>query len=314
MPIISLTAIERRKVSLFLTCLLIAIFSWLFFALSNEYDYEASSKLNFINPPLNKAYHPLQDDTVTLKMRGTGWQLLFSKLRLNPKVIDVSLKQLNTTSFVTISSQLKSINRQFASNQKAVSVFPDTLFFDFTKRVTKRVPVRLLYKLSFKKGFGMSGPIKIEPSTIIVTGAAEDIKNISYWETDSLSSTSVSREVNTTVAFHKGDKNNVDVFPTFVKVRIPVDQFTEKILELPIEIENNPGREVQLVPEKARVVVLTALSNYAKVDRESLKLSVDLDRWMRDKYTQLPLKVTQFPAYCKLVRTEPQIIDFLVKQ
>ncbi|MEJ6982598.1 YbbR-like domain-containing protein [Pedobacter sp. P351] len=314
MPIVSLNRIERRRISVFLSCLLLAVFAWLFFALSNNYEYKINSKINFTNPPLNKAYHPLQDDTITLKIQGTGWQLLFSRFKLNSKIVDVSLKGLNTGNFVTVSSQLRDINLQFESNQKVVSVFPDTLFFDFTKRITKSVPVKLLYKLSFQKAFGISGPIRLDPETVIITGAAEDLEKINSWKTDSLSISEINSSINTKVSFQKGVKNNVDVFPKFVKVIVPVDEFTEKILEIPIEVVNNPGRDVKIVPEKVKVTLLTALSNYPKIDRESFQVSVDLDKWMKNKYRQLPLQITQFPAYCKLVKTEPQIVDFFVKE
>lgn len=314
MPIISLTRIEKRKVSVFLSCLLLAVFGWLFFALSKDYEYKVNSKVNFVNPPLHRAYHPLQEDTVTLKLQGTGWQLLFSKLKLHPRVINISLNPLNSGNYVRISSQLPEINRQFESNQKVVSAFPDTLFFDFTRRITKRVPIKLLYKLSFTKPFGISGPIKVEPATVIVTGAAEDLKDINYWKTDSLSLDDITRTVSTRVSFQKGDKNNVDVYPKFVKVEVPVDEFTEKILEIPIEVENNPGREVKLVPERVRITLLTALGNYAKIDRESLKVNVDFDNWMKNKYSQLPIRIIRFPPFCKLVKTEPQTVDFLIKE
>jgi YbbR domain-containing protein len=314
MPIVSLNRIERRRVSVFLSCLLLAVFAWLFFALSNNYEYQVNSQINFINPPLHKAYHPLQDDTITLKVRGTGWQLLFSKFKLSNKIVNVSLKELTTKNFVTVSSQLPEINSQFESNQKVVSVFPDTLFFDFTSRITKRVPVKLLYKLSFQKAYGMSGPIKLDPATVIVTGAAEDLEKINSWKTDSLSMTEINSSINAKVSFQKGLKNNVDVYPKFVKVEIPVDEFTEKVLEIPIEVQNNPGRDVKVVPEKAKITLLAALGNYSKIDRESLKVSVDLDKWVKNKYEQLPVQITKFPAFCKLIKTEPQTVDFLVKE
>jgi len=313
MPVILLNRIEKRKVSVFLSCLLIAVCSWLFFALSNNYVYEVNSKLNFINPPLNKAYHPLQDDTVTLKVRGTGWQLLFSKLKLKPRIVDVSLQSLNSGQYVTISKQLNNINLQFESNQKVISVTPDTLFFDFTKRITKRVPIKLVSRLTFQKAYGVSGAVKLEPATVVITGAAEDLKGIKFWQTDSLSLENVNSTINTKIGFQKGLRNNVNVYPNVIKVEIPVDEFTEKTLEIPIEVENNPGREIKIIPERAKITLLTALSNYPGIERESIKVSVDYDDWAKHKYPQLPIRITKFPPFCKLVKTDPQIVDFLIK-
>lgn len=313
MPVILLNRIEKRKVSVFLSCLLIAVFSWLFFALSNNYVYEVDSKLNFINPPLNKAYHPLQDDTVTLQVRGTGWQLLFSKLNLKSQIVDISLQSLSSSHYVVISKQLNNINLQFESNQKVISVSPDTLFFDFTKRITKRVPIKLLSKLTFAKAYGVSGPVKLEPATVVITGAAEDLKEIKFWQTDTLLMENISSTITTKIGFQKGLKNNVNVYPNAIKVEIPVDEFTEKTIEVPVEVENNPGREIKIIPEKARITLLTALSNYSGIERESIKVSVDYDDWAKHNYLQLPVRITKFPPFSKLVKIDPQIVDFIIK-
>lgn len=314
MPIISLNRIERRKVTVFLTCLIVAVFTWIFFALSNTYPYKVNSKINFINPPLNKAYDPLQDDTVTLSVEGTGWQLLFSKLRLSPKIVNVNLRALNTGSYVTLTSQMHDINLQFESNQKIVAASPDTLFFDFSKRITKRVPVKFLYRLGFVKAYGISGRIRLKPATVIVTGSVEDLKNINFWVTDTLKLSNVSSEISSEIGFQKANNNNVDVYPKQVKVLVPIDEFTEKTIDVPIEINNNPGKDIKLVPEKVKITFLTALKNYHKMERDSLKVSVDLDNWFKNKYQQLPIKIMQFPGFCKLVKTEPQTVDFLIKE
>lgn len=314
MLIVSLNRIEKRKVAVFFTCLLIAVLTWLFFALSNTYPYKVKTKINFVNPPLNKAYDSLQEDTVTLSLEGTGWQLLFSRLRFSPTVIDVNLKALSTSHYITLSSQLRDLNRQFESNQKIISASPDTLFFDFSKRIIKRVPVKLLYKIDFKQAFGISNEITLDPATVLITGAASDLKKINVWYTDTLSLRNIDAEVVTKIGFKNSSNNNIDVFPKQIKVHIPVDEFTEKTLEIPLKIAHDINKDVKLVPEKVKVTFLTALSNYHRVNRDSIVATVDLNNWLKNNYSQLPVKVDQFPAFSKLVRVEPQIVDFLIKE
>lgn len=313
MLIVSLNRIEKRKVAVFLTCLLIAVLTWLFFALSNTYPYKVKSKVNFVNPPLNKAYDSLQEGTVMLSVEGTGWQLLFSKLRLSPKVVDVSLKNLNNSHYIRLSSQLRDINLQFESNQKIVSANPDTLFFDFSKRIIKRVPIKFLYKIDFKKAFGVSSEVKLEPATVLITGAAADLEKIDFWYTDTLRLSNISSEITTKIGFQNIKGTNIDVYPKHVKVYIPVEEFTEKTLEIPLKITNNSNKEIKLIPEKVKVTFLTALGNYPKIERDSIIATVDLNNWLKNSYSQLPVSLTQFPAFSKLVRIEPQIVDFLIK-
>ncbi|HWW43023.1 MAG TPA: hypothetical protein VNZ46_27125, partial [Pedobacter sp.] len=105
MPIIKLTKIERKRFLTLVVCLLLALGGWLFLALNNKYVYTAKTVLIYTNVPQKKAFHPLQSDTVDLQVEGTGWQLLFARLRIKPQSISISLDKLNNRNFVLFSEQ-----------------------------------------------------------------------------------------------------------------------------------------------------------------------------------------------------------------
>lgn len=314
MALITLNRIERHRLTVFFSCLIVAILTWLLIALSGSYVYKVASKITYVDPPENKAYHPLQDDSISLQVEGTGWQLLFSRLRLNPQSVGVSLKSLNTRNYIVFSSQLNELNKQFESNQRVISVSPDTLFFDFSKRSVKKVPVRLVYELGFKKNYGISGPVKLIPRSVILNGAAEDLKKVSSWPTIPLKIQNVSGSITAKVNFAEYKSNNIDAYPLSVKVEIPVDKFTEKVIEVPVKVLNSKGSAVKILPEKVKVTVLAALSNYPVTERDSFVAAVDLDDWRLRNYKQLPVVFKRLPPYSKLIRTEPQVVDFFIKK
>ncbi|WP_407430289.1 hypothetical protein [Arcticibacter sp.] len=282
-------------------------------ALSGNYIYKVESKVNYVDPPENRAYHPLQDDSVTLQIEGSGWQLLFSRLRLQPTAINVSLKSLNTRSFIVFSNQLGDINRQFASSQKVISVLPDTLFFDFSKRSVKKIPIRLMHNLTFEKNYGISGPIRMTPNHVIVNGATEDLKNIEVWPTTMLTRNDVDAPVTAKIGFMESKANNIDVFPLSVKVEIPVEMFTEKIIEVPVKVLNAGGREVQVLPERVAITVLTPLSRYPAMKVDSFSVAIDLKDRSANSYSQLPVMIRRRPQFVKMVKVDPQVVDFFIK-
>ena len=134
MPLIKLTKVERKRFGLLITCLIAAICAWLFLALNNKYVYTAKTELIYKDEPQKKAFKALQPDAVDLQVEGTGWQLLFSRLRIKPQSITVSLAKLNNRNFILFTEQLSQINKQLETSQKIISVKPDTLYFDFSKR------------------------------------------------------------------------------------------------------------------------------------------------------------------------------------
>ena len=313
MPVVKLNRIERRRLTVFFSSLLIAIFGWLFFTLSNRYPYSLNVRVNYIDPPFHKAFHSLNDDSVTLHIEGTGWQLLFSKLKTESSVVNVSLKSLNHGSFVLLTDQSHSLDRQLAGGQKFISASPDTLFFDFSKRITKKVPVKLLYRISFNQGFGISGPIEFSPDSVLLSGAEEDLKSIHSWETEIYSKSQIAADINTKVTM-KAAGDNMEILPQQVRIKVPVDVFTEKVLDLPIKLLNSQGEDVRLLPERVRVTLLTSLKGYPRIERDSFLATVNLDNWRRYQYPQLPVLFQKFPSFTKLIKIEPQTVDFIVQK
>ena len=313
MSFINLNKTERRKLAVFFSCLAIAAFAWLFFALSNQYLYSMKTVVDYTNLPQNKAFHPLQSDTVTVQVEGTGWNLLFSKISLLPQTIKVNLRSLTQRNYITFTEQLKAINRNLPSTQKIVSVMPDTLYFDFSSRSVKKVPVSLLYKVDFKKGFGISDSIDISPQSITITGPLEDIRNIETWDTDTLRSTDVKTAITTRVVLQKSS-NNITIYPSTVEIKIPVSEFTEKVFDIPVSILNNEDNlDVKLLPSKTKVTFLVSLKDFSAITREDFKAAVDLENWSVRNYKQLPVVLTKVPPFCKILKVEPDMIDFIIE-
>lgn len=315
MPFIKFSKSERRRLSLFFICLALAIGAWLFFALSNKYNYQARTVVRYVNFPQNKAFHPLQSDTVRLQIEGTGWQLLFSRLRISPESIDIDLRELNKQTFINLSDQLGYINRQFSSTQKIVYIQPDTLYFDFSSRVVKKVPITLLHNIRFQKQYGISDSIQINPAYVTVTGPVEDLASIKTWETDTLILRNIAGDISQKVAMKRPLKANINIYPSLADIKIPVDEFTEKTVEVPVKILNNHNyNEIKLLPDKVSITFMVSLRDYTMIDRDFFEVTVDFDDWAKRSYKQLPLRLSRFPQFCRLVRIEPQNVDFIVQR
>jgi YbbR domain-containing protein len=315
MPFIKLTKVERKRALVLLTCLIGAVATWLFIALDNKYPYTVKTQLIYKNEPQKKAYKPLQPDEVDLEIEGSGWQLLFSRLRLHPQAITVSLANLANHNFVLFSEQLNQINKQLDPSQKIISVKPDTLYFDFSKRTNKRVPVKLLEKLSFVKQYGISSKIKLTPAYVNISGPEEELAKISTWYTDTLKLPPLQQTTRTRIALKQNFSNNITIYPASVGVNIPVDEFTEKTVVVPLRIiNNNDFYDIKLFPKKVSVTFLVALSSYQQVDEDFIDAVVDVNEWKQLGHHQFNVKIARFPDYCKLVKSVPHKINFLVEK
>lgn len=315
MAIIKLSAVERRKLSIFFTCLVLAVIAWLFFALSNKYEYEVKTVVNFRNLPSNKAFNPLQSDTVLLQIQGTGWQLLFTRLRIYPRDVRVDLKALEKRNFVTFTEQMSKINNYYSSEQKIISVQPDTLYFDFTTRKVKKVPVKLESDLSFVKQYGQSNKIVLKPDYVTLTGPQEQLDKIQFWLTDTLKRKSINQTITDKVNLKLPQEANISIYPSNVEAKIPVEEFTEKQILASIRVINN--REyynVKLVPDKVKITVMVSLSDYSNLKDEDFEAVVDLNLWKTTKANMLPIQIVKRKSFTRLRKIEPLQVNFIIKK
>ncbi len=266
MPFIKLTKIERKRILTMVTCLLMAIAAWLFLSLSNTYKYPAKTVLVYKDFPQKRAFHALQSDTVDLEVEGTGWQLLFARLRIKPQSIAISLNNLNRRNYILLSEQLDLVNGQLESRQKIISVRPDTLYFDFSQRTVKRVPVKLISDFGFENQYGISDDIQLTPDYVTLLGPAEELSKIKSWPTDTLKLSKLHNTASARIAMARNKMKNVNIFPANTEVKVPVDEFTEKSIDLPLTIINNQDYlSIKLFPKKVKVTFLVALSKYQEM-------------------------------------------------
>ncbi|MFA6086029.1 CdaR family protein [Mucilaginibacter sp.] len=315
MAIIKLSAIERRRLSAFITCLVFAIFAWLFTTLSNPYRYTVKQVITFKNAPLKRAFHPLQSDTINAVVQGTGWQMLFSKMDGEQKPVSIDLHTLDSKNYIVLNTQLKQINLKKELNHQIIAFNPDTLFFDFSNRTIKKVPVQLVSAIDYQRQFAQSDNVIIKPAFVTISGPAEVLAKIRSWKTDSVKLNDINESFSSRVRLQSVREGNLDIVPKSVIVNIPIDEFTEKTMEIPVKLINNHNYyDVRIFPQKVRVTFTTSLTKYADANEDDFEAVADLDKWRVSGYTVLPVTLTRLPSYSKIVKIEPQNIDFIIKK
>jgi hypothetical protein len=60
--------------------------------------------------------------------------------------------------------------------------------------------------------------------------------------------------------------------------------------------------------------LLIPLSKYQETDRSDFELFVDLNNWKENGYTQLPVRIMRIPEFSRLIKIEPQTLDFIIQK
>jgi len=282
--------------------------------LSNPKSFTVKEVLNFKNTPQKRAFHSLQPDTVNVTINGDGWDMLFSKMKIEYKPITVDLRSLEYKNYVVLSSQLEQINNSKEIPQQITGFNPDTLYFDFSNRKEKRVPVHLISSIKYRRQYFQSDNIRVKPAYIVINGPANVIDKITEWDTDTLKADSVMETVNTYIGLKPVREGNLTIYPKNVGVTIPVDEFTEKVLYIPVKIINNDYADLKIFPQKIKITFTTSLARYPEIDEDFFEATANLDLWRNHGYKVLPVVITKIPSFCKIVSIDPPNIDFIIKK
>ena len=314
MAIIKLSANEQRRLSAFFTCLVLAALAWLCITLSNPYNYTVKRVLSYKNIPQKRSFHSLQSDTVDVTIKGTGWQMLYTMMHGSSNVLTADLSSLNTGNYVVLGTQQTQIV-DGNTNHDVVSFNPDTLYFDFLNRMVKRVPVKLLSNINYQQQFAQANTPILRPSYITIVGPTDRLSKITEWDTDSLIVKKAGETIRTRINLQPVNEGNITIYPKAVDVIYPIDEFTEKTLQIPVKLVNNIDfYNVKIFPQKITVTFVTSLRRYAETGEDYFEADADLNLWKNNGYSTLLVKLTRIPPFCKVISIDPQNIDFIIKK
>lgn len=288
---------------------------WLIQTLNNDYDTEISIPLKLKNVPQDVVIISPPPAELKLRVKDKGTVLLnyfLGKTRY-PVTIDFDAQKASTGHAAIVSAQLnKAILSQLNASTQLLATVPDTIQYYFSKGTSKKVPVKLHGKLRAGREYYLPDTV-FSPDSVLVYAPAGVIDTITMasteWiELDDVTDT-IQRELRLVAS------TGVKYAPQSVNFTLPVDIYTEKTVEVPIQGINFPvDRTLRAFPPKVQLVFQVGLSRFKDFSAKDFHIFVDYEELLKsasDKYT---VKVSDLPQGVNHVRVYPAQVDFLIEQ
>ncbi len=310
----------RKRLGIFLTCLIISVIIWFTVKMSNEYDTVIQMPLRFTNVPADKVITFVSDSTLQVEVVERGSNL-FRMLYLDqPEPVTISLrftpfyqKDGYYSGIITPSLLINEIEREQSLLGKIISVSPDTIYLRLEPEKVTKVPVRAKFDLQFEKQYMSIGKPAFEPDCVIVRGPGRFIEGL-----DSASLGTISlRHLKDPATIYKifdADSNlpSLTFEPEIVKVSIPVTKFTESSLEVPIEIINSNNLKIKAFPEKVKITYTVSLENYKEIEPGLIRAVVDYSTTASSVEAKLKVKIDQAPPFIYIKSIEPEKVEYII--
>ncbi|MFM2134783.1 MAG: hypothetical protein RL021_183 [Bacteroidota bacterium] len=310
----------NRQVSVFLVCLSIATVFWVLLVLSGNYPTTLTFPVKYIHLPERKVVLNELPSRISVDLKTTGFRILYYRLLKSPDdiVIDVSAGLISTgvkTDVVVVPTRYfqQDFDRQLGEEVEVSGFRPDSIVLLFSDRISKRVPVLPLADFTLKRQFDtLSGPVTV-PDSVTLSGPPSVIRKVRMVRTQPVKLGELQYSIDSAVALQPVAL--AETSPSKVRLRIPVEKFTEGIQEVAVSAVNVPsGFQLKMFPEKVKVRYQVSLSSYASVTSDQFEVVVDAGRAPVTEGNLLPLRIVSHPASIRSMSVEPAEVEFIFRK
>jgi YbbR-like protein len=312
----------NREIVVFSFFLLLAFIFWYLNSLGKDIDYDIRYPVRYINLPKQRV---LTDDLTArldIYLKGPGYSIL--KLRLSgnrsPVILDVSainyrrVPGSRTLSYYIITSGLISdLKNQLRTECEITSIKPDTLFFSFDRIISKQVQVLPDVEVITEKQYLVKGHIIAQPDTIEITGPKRILDTVKTIKTRLRKLKGVNETITKNFALVTPEECSVSTKK--VTLTIPVEQFTEAKINVPVKILNCPDSIiVKIFPDVVSVKCLVAISDFKRIEEIPFEVVLDLSKADLNSSEKIPVEFRNIPPFVSSLRVTPAKVDFLIEK
>ncbi len=307
-----------RRIFVFTVCLLISTTLWFLDALSKNYFTTLTYNVKYVNPPRNLFLANNPPSKLDLRVQAHGFTLLRHKLAFSfsPLLLDLSafvqnIDSVQSSVVVTGDNLIRRIGNQISNEISVSEVSPGSFILRFDSLATKHVKVEPVYTLNFKPQFNLSGIVTINPDSVEISGPTGLIDTIQVLSTVPMTFNDLETSIEQAVRVQNPSRTSI--YPNRVILHVPVEKFTEKKINLPLQIINVPkDTEIKLFPSQVTLSFMVGLSNYENVSATDFSASVDFNQVSGERET-LEVLIESKPLFIQLVKATPATVEYLIE-
>jgi YbbR-like protein len=312
----------NRDVIIFAFFLLLSFIFWYLNSLGKNIESDLKYPVRYINLPKERILSEDLPSRLELYLKGPGYSVL--KLKLSgsraPLILDIStinyrrVPGSNTLSYYILSSGLiPKLKSQLRTECEIVAIKPDTLFFTFDRIIAKAVPVIPDVEILTEKQYSVKGNIQVNPDSVILTGPKHIIDTVDNVKTRFKRLTGVDETITRSFMLKTSKEYSSSVKK--VTVTIPVEQFTEAEIHVPVKIINSPDSiDIKIFPDEVTVRCQVAVSDYNQFKERPFEVVLDINKVNLNSTDKIPVEIPNVPPFVNSLRVTPSKVDFLIEK
>jgi hypothetical protein len=301
----------KHKLPIIILSFIFAIVVWGSITLSDQFFSSYNYRVRVINTPEGYVCGMINPNTISIKVKAKGWQLL--NLNLNPSSeFLVSARGDSGIIKVDAYDQIPE-NSWLGSGVTIIDMSPRNISLNVEKIAFKKLKVIANTELKFQTGFGLATPIKIDPDSILAAGPKSIIKGLNSIETKKVILSSIDNKINFITELQElpgfeYQQNKVDL-------TLDVQRIVDNTLDgIKVKVENiPPDRDVVLIPNIISCGLRGGTNIIGKVSPDQINATIAYRDIIMDTIGALKPKIT-IPPNTQLIFTKPEELRYIIKK
>lgn len=304
---------KNPKIRNFLFFLGMAILLWFLTKFSNEIKANIEAEIQYVNVPEEVLLSENNPKQFSMDLSANGYKMLLYAVKDAVLEIDISAYYTSGINEITISQAELSglVKRQLGvGNVENVSLSPLKIQLD--KSIQKKVAVFFNGSLNYKDGYKSVGGIQLEPDTVLLRGPSEIISEIDTILTKSFSRKNIEESFSQNLDLLPPASKKVKMEPNVVTVSLEVAEFTQKQVNVPIQLKNVPEDiNLRLIPENVMVKFEVAVDDFNTIDSTHFQVICDFDDKISEGNFMIP-KIVSKPDNVYRVDLDTKKVEYLI--
>lgn len=283
--------------------------------LNETYEREVEVPVKLVEIPKNVVLTSDTTTNVRVTIHDKGFSLLAYLYGNKIHAINIDFNSYaKKTGIGTISSAelQKIIYKQLFSSSRIVSLKPDKFEFYFNYGLKKRVPVKILGRITPGPSYYLS-KILFSPDSVEIYASREILDSIKYVRTESLRILNLTDTLVKEISLSK--IKGVKYVPEKVRVSICPDILTEEKFDVPIIAENMPdGKILRTFPARVTVTFTVGASLFRSIRPDGFKIVADYNEVMNNPSDKCNIYLRSVPHGVRNARINVSQVDYLIEE
>lgn len=304
--------ISWGKILTFSFFVLISSTLWFTLIYKEEFETNITIPIKYVSIPDSIVFRDSLPSTIKIRIKDDGIAMFRYYFKKNDTLLIDVAKTINGGTSKILQGGLyeQSIRASLPYSSKILNYSPIKISFNFAKLAYKKVPVVFDGQINLASGYFLSNDIKIYPDSITAYGAKSDLDKLVFAYT--VNDTVKGIDENTISKYHIENHPNIKFAPNIVTINVPVEAYTQKIVDIPISCLNLPENlNVKFFPSKVKLSFFVGVSKADSIQADDFSVAVDYNELKSYRDQSTPVRITLTPGNIKNLIITPPNVEYI---